>query len=97
MRCRFCISLGRLRLNDQEIIKCLKNEKLMEKFELNLNGLNHDVLPQDNGTYRIMNGEEKIGVIYAEPGDEGPQWKTLDDLDTDLVNDLGKAITDHNA
>lgn len=69
----------------------------MEKFELNLDGLNYHVEPQDNGTYRIMNGEEKVGVIYAEPGDAGTEWKTLDELDTELVTNLGKAITSHNA
>ena len=69
----------------------------MENFEINVNGSTYSVAPQENGTYRILKGEEKIGVIYAEPGENGTDWKTLDDLDTQLVVNLGQAITDHNA
>jgi len=68
----------------------------MENFNITVNNQNFIVEPQENGTYRIMNGEEKTGVIYAEQSDEGTQWKTLDDLEDQFVSQAGKLITQHN-
>lgn len=52
--------------------------------------------PQENGTYRIFDKDEKIGVIYAESGHEGTQWRTMDNLSDSLVINLGNAIAAHN-
>ncbi|MFC3560291.1 PRC-barrel domain-containing protein [Pedobacter jamesrossensis] len=52
---------------------------------------------QENGTYRISEGENKIGVIYAEPGHDGTKWRTMDHLDAHFVISLGDAITAHNS
>lgn len=57
----------------------------------------YTISPQDNGTYRIFEGENKIGVIYAEPGHEGTKWRTMDHLDENLVVSLGHSIAAHNA
>ncbi|KLT67332.1 PRC-barrel domain-containing protein [Pedobacter sp. BMA] len=55
------------------------------------------IQPQANGIYRVFEGENKIGVIYAEPGHNGSKWQTMDHLDEGLVINLGEAITHHNA
>ncbi|QNN43714.1 hypothetical protein [Pedobacter roseus] len=68
----------------------------MENFNITVNSQDFTVEPQENGTYRIMNGEEKTGVIYAEPSDEGTQWRTLDGLEDSFVAEVGKLITRHN-
>jgi len=68
----------------------------MENFNIKVNSQDFIVEPQDNGTYRIMDGEEKTGVIYAEPSNDGPQWRTLDDLEDSFVAEAGKMITRHN-
>jgi hypothetical protein len=68
----------------------------METFEIQLLEKRYLVAPQDNGTFRIMDGEEKLGVIYPEPGENGTEWKTLDELDVDFVSQLGELITEHN-
>jgi len=56
----------------------------------------YTISPQENGTYRIFQGENKIGVIYAEPGHEGTKWRTMDHLDENLVSSLGQSIAAHN-
>ena len=68
----------------------------MENFNINVNNQEFGVEPQENGTYRIMSGEEKIGVIYAEPSDEGTEWRTLDDLEDTFVSAAGKLISEYN-
>lgn len=69
----------------------------MENFNITVNGKEYTIFPQDNGTYRIMSGEEKTGVIYAEPTDDGAEWRTLDELDEQFVNEAGRLITENNS
>lgn len=68
-----------------------------ENFSLDLEGRTFTIAPQENGTYRIFNGEEKIGVIYAEPGETGTVWRTMDKLDDHFVVAVGGAIASHHA
>ncbi|MBG6234473.1 hypothetical protein IWX76_001028 [Pedobacter sp. CAN_A7] len=68
----------------------------MESFELQLLEKRLTIEPQDNGTYRIMDGLDKLGVIYPEPSEEEVVWSTQDELDADFVQQVGKMITDHN-
>lgn len=69
----------------------------MESFDLQLLEKRITIEPQDNGTYRIMDGLDKLGVIYPEPSDEEVVWSTQDELDADFVQQVGKMITDHNS
>ena len=68
----------------------------MESFEIQHLANRFNVEPQENGTFRIMEGEEKIGVIYPEPGEDGVTWQTMDDLDQGFVNQLGELISEYN-
>ena len=66
-------------------------------FEVTADGRIFNIEPQDNGTYRILEHGEKVGVIYAESGERGVQWATMDELDSRFVEVIGEAITSHNA
>jgi hypothetical protein len=68
----------------------------MENFSVQLLDKSYQVVPQENGTFRVMDGEEKIGVIYPEVNEEGTAWKTMDDLDPDFVDQIGELVSDHN-
>ncbi|RNL54591.1 hypothetical protein [Pedobacter jejuensis] len=68
----------------------------MENFNITVNNINYLIEPQDNGTYRVMDGEEKIGVIYAESVDEKKEWRTLDELESEFVSAAGEQIAIHN-
>lgn len=67
-----------------------------EGFNVTLHNEVFRIDPQENGTYRVFQREEKIGVIYAEPGERGVEWKTMDELEDRLVEVLGEAITAHH-
>ncbi|KQM69523.1 hypothetical protein ASE74_05925 [Pedobacter sp. Leaf216] len=69
----------------------------MENFNIITDDGEYTIEPQENGTYRILQEENKIGTVYAEPGDQGVvQWRTMDELDDQLVLTIGEQITEHN-
>jgi hypothetical protein len=68
----------------------------MEQFSVQLAGNIYVVEPQDNGTFRLLDGGEKIGVIYPEPCDAEIEWKTMDDLEGGFVSQIGELIHDHH-
>lgn len=68
----------------------------MKSFEIQLPESQLTIEPQENGTYRILEGEEKIGVIYPEPTGDQVTWNTQDELDFDYVQQIGELITEHN-
>lgn len=73
-----------------------KHKRVMKSFEIQLPEQQLTIQPQENGTYRIMEGEEKIGVIYPEPTGDQVIWNTQDELDFDYVQQIGELITEHN-
>ena len=68
----------------------------MNSFDIQLLESHLTIEPQDNGTYRVMEGENKLGVIYPEPMGDQVIWNTQDDMDFDFVQQIGELITEHN-
>lgn len=68
----------------------------MKPFEIQLLADQFTVEPLENGLYRIMEGEKKLGVIYAEAEDDQVVWNTQDELDHDFVQQVGELIAEHN-
>lgn len=68
----------------------------MEPFQIQLLEDQFTVEPLENGLYRILEGENKLGVIYAEAEEDQVVWSTQDELDHDFVQQMGELITEHN-
>lgn len=68
----------------------------MESFEIQLLEDRFIIEPLDNGLYRIMEGENKIGVIFAEADGDQVKWATQDELEDGFVQQVGELITEHN-
>lgn len=68
----------------------------MEPFQIQLLEDQFTVEPLENGLYRILEGENKLGVIYAEAEGDQVVWSTQDELDHDFVQQMGELITEHN-
>lgn len=68
----------------------------MEPFEIQLVEDQFRIEPLENGLYRIMEGEDKLGVIYAEAEGDQVVWATQDELDHDFVQQICELITEHN-
>lgn len=71
--------------------------KSTESFKINTLEGSYDIEPHENGTYRIMDGERKIGVIYPEAGEQGTQWKSMDEIGSRFITMIGEAITSHHS
>lgn len=70
--------------------------KLTESFKINTPEGSYDIEPHENGTYRIMDGERKIGVVYPEAGEHVTQWKSMDEIGSRFITMIGEAITSHH-
>lgn len=68
----------------------------MQSFKIQLLESHLTIQPQENGTYRVMEGENKLGVIYPEPAGDQVVWNTLDELEPDFLQQIGELITEHN-
>lgn len=68
----------------------------MESFDIQLLQDRFTIEPQENGLYRIMEGENKLGVIYTVADSDQVSWTTLDNLDDGFVQQIGELITEHN-
>ena len=67
----------------------------MENFEIQLVDTTYTIEPQENGTFRVLEGEQKIGVVYPEPGTAGVEWKTMDDIGAEFAAQIGELISEH--
>ena len=68
----------------------------MQTFDIQLRESQLTIEPLENGLYRIIDGEEKVGVIYPEPDGEQVVWCTQDKLEDGFVQQVGELITEHN-
>lgn len=68
-----------------------------ENFYVKLDNRTLRVEPQDNGIYRVFENDVKVGAIYAQSGERGVTWATMDQLDDRFVEVVGEAITEHNS
>jgi len=68
----------------------------MESFEIQLLEDQFTIEPLENGLYRILEGENKVGVIFPEPDGDQVRWATQDELEDGFVQQVGELITEHN-
>jgi hypothetical protein len=68
----------------------------MQSFEINLPESSLRIEPQENGTYRIMESEQNLGVIYPEPMGDQVIWNSMDKMDFDFVQQIGELISEHS-
>jgi hypothetical protein len=68
----------------------------MESFEIQLLEDRLLIEPLENGLYRIMEGDNKVGVIFAETDGDQVKWATQDELEDGFVQQVGELITEHN-
>lgn len=68
----------------------------MESFEIQLLEDRFRIEPLENGLYRIMEGENKVGVVFAEADGDQVKWATQDELEDGFVQQVGELITEHN-
>lgn len=69
----------------------------MNSFDINLAGDLLTVVPNTDDSYTILKGDDRVAVIYSiESADEGPKWKSDDQVDEMFVRQVGELIIEHN-
>ncbi|MCX2430198.1 PRC-barrel domain-containing protein [Pedobacter sp. GR22-10] len=82
--------------NISEVDNEIHSATTLQEFSIDTQDGTFGIEPQENGTYRIFDKEKKIGLIYAEPGEQGLRWRTMDQLGDRFVTMIGEAIRVHN-
>jgi len=67
----------------------------MEDFEIQLLDTTYTIQPQQDGSFRVMEGEEQLGVVYPDPGTLGMEWKSTNDMGDDFATQIGELISEH--
>lgn len=68
----------------------------MKSFEIQILDSKLTIEPLESGVYRVTEGGNKLGVIYAEADGDQVVWETQDKLEPDFVQQIGELITEHN-
>jgi len=54
--------------------------------------ITYTVRKEEDGQFRIMQGDEELGLIYPDVMANGITWHTQDNIDELLLNEIGRAI-----
>ncbi|RZJ68920.1 MAG: hypothetical protein EOO45_14245 [Flavobacterium sp.] len=65
----------------------------MENFEIVYMGVEHSVLPLENGTFKVSRQGISIGVVYPQTGTLSIEWKGLEGIDDRMAGELGELIS----
>jgi hypothetical protein len=68
----------------------------METFDIEVatggSSLTYTINPLAEGTFQVLLKEEVVGVVIPVAREKGYTWTTDDDIDDDLLENIGKAI-----
>ncbi|MEJ2880481.1 hypothetical protein [Pedobacter sp. GR22-6] len=67
----------------------------MISYNLHLPASNLTIEPQGDGRYQILDGDDKLGVIFTETSDKRMNWVTNDPLKKKFVQKMGALIKEH--
>ncbi len=68
----------------------------METFEIEVGtggaSISYTIKPQEDGSFQVNQKDEVVGVVTPNTREKGVSWTTDDDIDDDLLENIGKAI-----
>jgi hypothetical protein len=68
----------------------------METFDIEVatggSSITYTINPLEEGTFQVMLKEEVVGVVIPVARENGFTWTTDDDIDDDLLENIGRAI-----
>jgi hypothetical protein len=68
----------------------------MEAFEIEVatggSSITYVVTPLEDGKFQVNQGDDLVGVVYPNTQEKGVTWYTDDDIDLDLLDNIGAAI-----
>jgi len=64
-------------------------------YNLHLPALDLTIEPQENGHFQILEGDHKVGSIYAKLKGTKLEWRSEEPLSMQFVNEMGALIQEH--
>lgn len=68
----------------------------MEKFEIEVatggSSITYAITPLADGKFQVNQGDDLVGIVYPNTQEKGVTWYTEDDIEDDLLNNIGTAI-----
>jgi hypothetical protein len=68
----------------------------MEDFEIEVatggSSITYTVTPLEDGKFQVKQEEDQVGIVYPNTQEKGITWYTDDDIEEELLLNIGKAI-----
>jgi hypothetical protein len=68
----------------------------MEAFEIEVatggSSITYVIVPLEDGKFQVNQNEDLVGIVYPNIQETGVTWYTDDDIDDDLLENIGAAI-----
>jgi hypothetical protein len=68
----------------------------MENFEIEVatggSSITYLIQPLEDGSFQVFQQEEVVGIVFPNTREQGVSWTTDDEIDEDLLENIGKAI-----
>ena len=68
----------------------------MESFEIEVatggSSITYTVTVLENGKFQVNQDDDLVGIVYPNTQEKGITWLTDDDIDDDLLENIGAAI-----
>jgi hypothetical protein len=68
----------------------------METFEIEVatggSSITYVITPLEDGKFQVNQNEDLVGIVYPNTQQKGVTWYTDDDIDEDLLENIGAAI-----
>lgn len=67
----------------------------MEPYQIDVSGMPLVVLPMNDGTYRVIRGNENLADLYPEITAAGIYWNGFGQISALLADEIGQSIYAH--
>lgn len=68
----------------------------MEDFEIEVatggSSMTYTVTPLEDGKFQVNQGGDLVGTVYPNTQEKGITWYTDDEIDEELLENIGRAI-----
>ncbi len=68
----------------------------MEKFEIEVatggSSITYTIESLEDGSFKVFQKDDVVGVVFPNTREKGITWTTDDEIDDDLLENIGRAI-----
>lgn len=68
----------------------------METFEIEVatggSSITYTIKTLEDGSFQVFQKDDEVGKVFPNTRENGVTWTTDDDIDDDLLENIGKAI-----